>query len=1041
MNQRQPFYLLSLSVFVLSLLILGAVADDGLESAIEASRPKVLLHEDFESYQLGERRIEGTAVAFPEGSENSNTAEVDALADEEGVGSKQLVVRGGGLSWETARLTLEEPILTNISVDLTVQAGPEGFAPEDRVHVYARLGFGQIVFEPLFDFKPAELFEANTTTTLKGHIPMGALTEKRWDNDHITNVTEQGVSRGGFVGVLGPPKFLRVVIQVESARSSNAIGIDNVLVQQSPTTVDAERWKPENLERLWFQTYDLIPARDYNAPLQVCRAFYKAEELAIDIETLATGSFCIGTLSPLEEQVFIPVRNVQFVENAGFDRNAIQFTIDQPENGWRSLSSHPGLYLCEDGEAPRPIDRFRRTGTWFIAPWPQEEQSVRITVEDAPVIQGNERFVDFTLKVTSVAPWPTEDLDQVPVWAEMGSLGGENVPAEYLGLQGVEEGGTVLRMAYRLRRPAYGWPPQLISIEVGGLLGERRLGGSFLRVAYGRDAVGIEFPASKEVPPDEVGAPEEFPQFVRVSDETFTVEIDYVSEFGINVRSIGDGDVLLQEQAGNLISTEALEDGNRVRATFQFDRDPQTLQESLLPLRFPNGGVRDKRWNTTFGYSFGQIIWQPRVWRPTEDTLEATLLASELLEPTLESYRFTVSYESAGAALNDRDFQETHLLLLGESLRIGSRAKLEEPDFRTETGQVLRPTLLALQRDQDGRRALASYRVDKPAAGWPVAFKVQLLDAALRDVDGAALLGGDLGSVSRSDLNAVDLAIVGGLLIEGDPDVHRVNALAQIRGQWQETFPDPGPFSKRDFGSFDGAKIYVGGIEPVLSTLKVPSDPAPARGELTAIRQIGYKWASPALDFEQEKLMLNFEIQRPPGGWDTWQQASLPFFIMAPSVKNVPGQLIASGKLILANDEEPLPLLFGFEEWRQRLERQLELPAESLKGDVDGDGHDGLTEFILGSDPLDRQNYHSIQADVLEQEEGRYVTLQFALRASALGTAELQHSLDGKTWASIDDAFEVEERQVQDDGIEQLRLKSKQPWTEHMGLFRIAIAP
>ncbi|MEM7385220.1 MAG: hypothetical protein AAF514_09775, partial [Verrucomicrobiota bacterium] len=578
-------------------------------------------------------------------------------------------------------------------------------------------------------------------------------------------------------------------------------------------------------------------------------------------------------------------------------------------------------------------------------------------------------------------------------------------------------------------------------------------------VAPGRSEVRVSLPEAVEG-----GA-----QRVLALDETFELVVDYESDVELDLATIGDGDVRLlgsPVQDGQLISTTISDGGLRVRATYRFSRDPFAYRGNhphmYVNLEFPPRRVEDVEGNTHFGLAshagFPKVVG-------LEERVSAGLLPLTRFSPALEAFRFRVLYRSEAALVADGISEGNHLMITSDR-----NAEDVPPYSWREPESEWRPVVTSVSELENGRCLEVDYRWDKPDEGWPLVAKMMLLAGGVRDEAGGSVVFRELGTVGRTDLfgSDVDSALIGGSVIEGDPETHRMSFLVPYLGNNQSI---TGGLSER--GPFANATVWLGlhsGLMPVFDEDRERPVLGRENGLFRNLRydsQVSYDsfyeslkdvdvwtdehWAELArLNALQEaenitvlrspKTVVHIDVPRPEGGWDSWGSAAVPYSFQAPGLEGLASSTIASGLIHLGGRPRSLPLLSNFEDWVRNLEKEAALPEGSLNGDADGDGQDSLAEFALGSDPGDRADLASIVTRALAKEGENHLQLEFTLRSNSFGlSAELQQSLDGRDWHSIEEAFDLVKRTPVGEGLVKVVLVSKEPMGV-CGFFRIGVA-
>ena len=1034
----------------------------------EVRLPTVLFEQNFERFLVQTELAESALVQIEEGSQ-------------------QLVLQSGNVVWESDQVDLSEPLLTRVSLEATATPGAGGFHPHDHLRILAEVSDGQTALRPLADLPLAEAtLDSEGRVRVDARLPLGALAERR-----RVNVTDD---EGSFVydyfeGIVHKPRWLKIVVESTIESEGTRVALDNLVVRQEPPQDGLEQIS----NRRGLNNYSVVdettisPTTESHVIETTLGSLLTDTELGMLEQRLSSEALVLGTTSYFEVQKLYPVEFAGMTKTPN-GSNVVQFRLIRPAEGWRSLTSAPALYFQRPGGRLEHVAPNRLPTIWLQPPWKIERAPERpptwdeaaqgefvyvpqigLETESVTPVTGDAEFVDFILKTKASLPIDLElgDPGTFVVNVRVGRVLGEIARAEYRGMEETSDDGTVVRLNYRLARPPYGWPAEDMPFRI--YTGRRYLrqepsngANNVIPVAEGRSEVRVL------LPPTEEGEP----QPVSVSDRIFQVHVDYQSDFVIDLETIGNGDVRLSGdpiQNGQLMGTEVFDNGRRVRATFQFERDPYAYRAALPPyhvsLQFPNGAVQDVEGNTTFGiadkYEFApQLV-------DLEDSIDAAFLPLTALSPALEAYRFRVVYQSADSRLHAEDIEGNHLVIMPDP-----DARPDEFYTFREPAEEWLPVVTSVSRSENGGRLEVNYRWDQPASGWPPVARFMLLAGGIRDAEGGSVRYRDLATVGRSDLAAadVDIALIGGSVIEGDPLSHRLSFLVPYLGNaYSVASGDPS-------GPFSGATVWFGmnpGIMPMFEEGNAPPVLGVGSGIFRNLRydsQVSYDaFFESVTDFESltpeqlaelerlqalekaenitvlrsPKTVVHIDVPRPPGGWDTWETQRVPYLFQAPGLDGVPSSIMTSGYIDLVGTSRTLPLLSSFADWVRRLEEAAELPGGSLEGDADGDGQDSLTEFALGSDPQNGTDFAVIEPAIIERDGQDHLQIEFTLRSDSIGlTAELQHSLDGKQWRAVEEAFELAQRTPVDDARVNIRLVSKEPMPERAAcsLFRIAVA-
>ena len=1024
MNPRlQPIRSASLA-FAVVVAVFSSPTDASSQELPPPSQ--VLYSEDFEGYAIGSTEIEGEALS----TEPRDTRVTNVLPGPIALESKQLVTSSGSFRWRTKQIDLAQPMLTSVSIALEAFGGVDGFAETDRVKITAELEHDQVAPRALLDLGLSELELEDGFASLRGELPLGTFAERFWDTTVIDG------SSGRWGGIKTQPSWVRFIIEVTMAGNlGNHVALDNLTVTQQANTL--REWASGLKVSTEFSTLSGVDAAS-----AVIVAEYRSDSVVVELADISSGEICLTSIRPAPGDETFPVEVLDVETDPETGGVQVRFRMDRPQRGWSLLPWFPSLSLCKGGQPSRRIDS-ALSSAWSVAPWSGVDDYVFLEPERTDPIQGDEPFVDFTTRIDAQRRFPLDLIDVIQPLALM-SLGSEApVPAEFREVTEVSEDGRTVRMVYRLHRPEFGWPAREIWIYLASDLrvinGTRSgAGTNVLRVAPGRPFVRVSLPPTEPPPPNvSVFDNPSYDQSISASEDTFRVVVRYASTESIVVATIESGDVLLDGsvlQPGRLIGTEALENGLQVDATFEFDRDPVAYSSSEVLLRFPTGSVFDRAGGTNFGLDLLPLpvdpdrparVRQVSVEREEEADISTGLIPRSTLSTDLEAYRFRVVFESRGSPLRSDDFDKAHVLL--EGLNRTALGDLEETRVLAQT--------TGKEISEDGRVARIDYRMDKPASGWPSISRIRLANGGVRDIDGGTIFERDLAIIGEGE--SADAQLISGSIIDGDPETHTLSLLVRVRPEWLTGwFPNVGDYSEAYGWLGPGGQILPSFDEEV----------APAQlGRLAPIvYPVGYESGeNPITLFRGDgglMAVLNLKFDRPEGGWDVWGLGDIPYVVQAPSLKNVPNSVIATGTIRLAN--RVLPLLSNFDDWIRDLEERAELPEGSLRRDPDGDGQRSLIEFALGSDPTDPNSRAHVVPEKVVHDGMPCAQLTFDLRDRALGvTGELQYSPDGETWQSADEDFRVVSRTPIGDGFTRLILLSKRPIVTSTGLYRIVVAP
>ncbi|MEM7384870.1 MAG: hypothetical protein AAF514_07980 [Verrucomicrobiota bacterium] len=303
------------------------------------------------------------------------------------------------------------------------------------------------------------------------------------------------------------------------------------------------------------------------------------------------------------------------------------------------------------------------------------------------------------------------------------------------------------------------------------------------------------------------------------------------------------------------------------------------------------------------------------------DPIRAGFYPLGTLDGNPDTYSFRVLYESRDAPFDLTWFDRSHIAL--ESFRAGST-----PPERHY------PEIMARKVRHDGHHVVIDYRLTKPLTGWPMGFFAAVEADSVRDLQGNILGKADfaslnLATIGRDIINEeVQTKIVGGRLIEGDPDRHRITLLWRL----PEDFGD----DRRGVRLSAIPSFYYGwfNYHLLLGGQDSPLTIAPL------VKFVG-------VSYEPDSHLLSFIAHRPADGWP---KGELQVALQTVGLRN-PHSYLPSGSLLVTNSEEETALL----------------------ADEDYDGMSLAEERLAGTDPTNPQSNFSL-LEVVPTTKGRTLT-------------------------------------------------------------------
>lgn len=455
--------------------------------------------------------------------------------------------------------------------------------------------------------------------------------------------------------------------------------------------------------------------------------------------------------------------------------------------------------------------RERRTGPYILDSLDQPHLDIVFNVNAARIPLGQ---------------LGSEDMVQV--------FGFDTCPGELLSTSEVEDG--LYEVTYRFDRPPRGWPffgsHIALSPEFRPLR-ELQQPGAILSSQL-EPITGIRVPENLRPP---VIPLMKHGQADALSADTFELSVDFVSEHGVDLASIGDGDLsLLHErrplpsgQDDRLLQTEVKEDGKRITAVYQFCRDPNAVfSGTWIKPYSPRGAVMDLAGNATPGglaeeWEFNglRIISQFNVTRQMEDIPEGEFdygfIPLSPYHPDISEYHFRVVYKSARPI--DLDDFVAHPHLAGETQPLGQYAQRRLPD--------LHPTLRNWRSADSGRLVEADYVIEHPEWGWPRSVVLTLIQQGIRDIDNRVplvrenlpTLGIPIADLGGNIDEAIRATVLSGHEVSAQADTHRIAVLLEAN-------------ERLEADEFTDALTWFGWHPELLPGIEDFDLPFPAAGEM-----------------------------------------------------------------------------------------------------------------------------------------------------------------------------------------------------------------
>lgn len=136
-------------------------------------------------------------------------------------------------------------------------------------------------------------------------------------------------------------------------------------------------------------------------------------------------------------------------------------------------------------------------------------------------------------------------------------------------------------------------------------------------------------------------------------------------------------------------------------------------------------------------------------------------------------------------------------------------------------------------------------------------------------------------------------------------------------------------------------------------------------------------------------------------------------------------------------DSRVLQLVVDFKDWEKELLDSLGNPELEAHTDTDGDGASNTMEFMMGTDPQDRESADSVSVSTEQVGGEAYLKLELPLRKNGFNiTGVLERSADGLLWSPAWEDFELIDRTTLNAWSDKLTLRSLKP-IDAPSLFRL----
>jgi len=923
--------------------------------------------------------------------------------------------RGESLMARVANcLPIPNPLAASVSLDVLYESRAVDSSPGDEnIIVILSLSSTEGAGSP----KSATVFLAGPWQS--GEVTTGELLR---DNEGMQFTLTS--LPGELAGASTEGAMLEMTVIVSPAEG-DALTIDNIRVEEQQDGVPEitlngaqdllnMNAKMEGLDERDFTALSPEERAADSFQRRVCYQVYRPgpEPVAIDLSSLGGDDLCLGNPQGATNATGIEINLVGVEEGEEEHEVIATYEFVRPEGGWASYD-YAWVWACDD--TLRSVDG----GTVLSnhLGWIALRDEVDVYGLESPEVSNAEDTVTVDVRfATDVVT--LDDFADGDIFVRSGS---DQIDGTFITAMAAPEGEPGYVATYRLDRTEAGWPPSDESIRMVANFGNPAVATSStrdLKVVLKTDVVEdtITVLLTSE------GAPVGGSSMVDPSADRFTFPVTFSSANGIDLESLGDGDVLLErvgdlDLPGRLEDVEPSADGNSVKATYSFNRDPGAWSSDRVFFSVPSGAIRDLAGNVIRGQFAGG---GRRLDQPDQDAIRTGFIPLSNFHPELTSYHFRVAYQSKGeAAINVEDLDGSHLEVRQRS--VNTRGGNEIIEFEG------RPQVESLRISDGGRLAEVDYSLTRSEQGWPAYFEINLRPFGVRDLHGNSVTKGrPLASLGPSFENQnLSAQLLAGQAVTATSESHRMTVVLQ---------------ADEDFHASDveKASLWLGWHLELLPGFEANAYPPAASGRLLRFTHI---------DGRRNTAVATYEIERPDGGWDRWEAQSIPFVFQgfAPSgySNSLSNPLLLSGNVQLTESLAALPLLSSFEDWVKQLEEEAELPEGSLRGDLDGDQQDGLLEYALGGDPQDGSKQGRIETGVVTIDGQRYMTLTLSVRATVIGvTIEVQQSADGESWKPAFSEFELVERKAVSDGIEEWVLRSEAPLDqgEPGKLFRVVVA-
>ncbi|MEM7386994.1 MAG: hypothetical protein AAF514_18810, partial [Verrucomicrobiota bacterium] len=713
---------------------------------------------------------------------------------------RPLIVRGESLDHVSDWIDLSSPLNSRAIFDLEITAARERLVDGEEIEVTIELE-GESSVE-LLSLSAGDRWPTGSTTfrNLVGDLARASISPKearisvRLSSSSVDTTIEIKNLRFEKIGIL-PEMPLRSVPP-----------LDEFLVELVDLTTGTTT-----------RILDLSEATAETVAFQVLYTPLGGRE--IDLETLGDDNICLGSFNPLlGVQANVEFIRMEVRENASVLAN---YEIHRPEEGWGTTSKYgqDAVYVCFDNVRTTSGAR----GGGFLGrvrlPEISENTFSEFRLLGTPAhLDRKQIFIDLELEMPSEIVSPV-NLDDGDLFFLSGLGGVEE--ATFQGVSKVVEGRFVA--TYRFERPEIGWgygpQPILINPNIGkGIRPSLPLLHRELLVMGSLQAPGTD-PFDFEVldEPIDPGAPE------------FMIRVKFSNENGVNVNSIGDGDIAIahfwstgsngRDEQARLISLEASQDQLEVVATFAIDRNPLAwVIDGFMVVVVSAGAVEDLAGNR-IGSQADTYKGQATNIDQQMD-LEIGFIPLGGYGGDLTEYHFRFIYQSP-EPIDTEDFQwGNHIRGVVRSVGLDGVA-YQDPNLLT-------PSMLDWRSSNEGRTIEADYVISRPESGWPRILSLFLNPHSIRDVNGKTAIGDTraITDIGPDFEDGVNVTLLDGLQVDDAAESHEVSLLFEAA-------------DRLNLETLSGSALWFGWHPELIPGLVDFDLPPPVPGRLVRLTPVG----------------------------------------------------------------------------------------------------------------------------------------------------------------------------------------------------------